>query len=97
MKLNIESKSNSEQLIAKRTRRKTNLNEVYVTIPTTLDPSNHIAVALVSSVLKAKRAAIRKASKDQPKFHPKLQALLERIENDDEFDASSSDIEDALR
>lgn len=78
-------------------RGKTNLNEVYVIVPITLDPANQTAVASVLSVLKAKKVARQKTSKQQPKFHPKVQALLDQMENDDDFDGSPSNIEEALR
>lgn len=75
-----------------------NLNELLVTISTTLDPTKHIVMVSVSSMLKAKRTSNKqKANKHQQKFHPKLEALLERLENDDDFDASLSDIDEYLR
>lgn len=49
------------------------------------DPSKHTIVTSLSSVLKAKHAARKKDTKKTQAFSPQLEALFERIENDDDF------------
>lgn len=77
--------------------KKVNFDEIYVTVPTTLDLSKHTTVRSLSSLLKPRRPAREKSTKQNLALSPQLKDLLQRIENDDDFNPSQLDIEDALR
>lgn len=66
------SRSNSEQIIEKRPKKKANFDEIYVTVLTTLDLSKHTAVTSLSTILKARRYARKKPKKQNPVYIPQL-------------------------
>lgn len=59
----LEVGPNGNHHVKHQPTKKTNLNELFITVLTTLNPTSHTAMALVSSVMKAKRAARQKVNK----------------------------------